>query len=53
MEELAYTWERQLDSDYDALSNYTNEDFNNWLDSHPCVSTDALYVEEQEKNGEL
>ena len=49
MEELAYTWERELNTDYDAPSGYTNEDFNKWLDSHPYAGTSALYVEEQEE----
>ena len=49
MEELAYTWERELNTDYDAPSGYTNEDFNKWLDSHPYAGTGSLYVEEQEE----
>ena len=49
MEELAYTWERELNTDYDAPSSYTNEDFNKWLDSHPYAGTDVLYVEAQEE----
>tara|TARA_Y100001968_G_scaffold47490_1_gene37764 strand:- start:84 stop:818 length:735 start_codon:yes stop_codon:yes gene_type:complete len=49
MEELAYTWERELNTDYDAPSGYTNEDFNKWLDSHPYAGTGSLYLEEQEE----
>ena len=49
MEELAYTWERQLNTDYDAPSSYTNEDFNKWLDSHPYAGKGARYIEEQEE----
>ena len=49
MEELAYTWERQLNTDYDAPSGYTNEDFNKWLDSHPYAGKGDLYIEEQEE----
>jgi len=49
MEELAYTWERQLNTDYDAPSSYTNEDFNKWLDRHPYAGKGAQYIEEQEE----
>ena len=49
MEALAYTWERELNTDYDAPSSYTNEDFNKWLDNHPYAGASALYVEEQEE----
>ena len=49
MEELAYTWERQLNLDYDAPSSYTNEDFNKWLGRHPLAGRDALYIEGQEE----
>ena len=49
MEELAYTWERQLNLDYDAPSSYTNEDFNKWLGRHPLAGRDAQYIEGQEK----
>ena len=49
MEELAYKWERELNTEYDAPSGYTNEDFNKWLDSHPYAGKEALYVEEQEE----
>ena len=45
MEELAYTWERQFNLDYDAPSSYTNEDFNKWLGRHPFADRDALYIE--------
>ena len=49
MEELAYTWERQLNTDYDAPSSYTNDDFNKWSDNHPYAGKDPRYVEEQEE----
>ena len=49
MEELVYTWERHLNTDYDAPFGYTNEDFNKWLDSNPYAGKGALYLEEQEE----